>query len=81
VTDVDNRATLVAICEALKVQYVSLGSLERSFYALFQALLRHHPDLEQQYLEVANRAVSAENPATASRIQQLDALLEQLKKQ
>ncbi len=76
----ETRETLIAICESLKGQYISLGSLERSFHLLFQVIEHYHPDAGEQYDAVASKALWQENPATRERIEQLDALLQQLKK-
>jgi hypothetical protein len=77
--ETQTRQTLIAICEVLKGHYIDLGSLDRSFYALFQALQQYHPELEQQYLAEAGKSLQAENPAMRARLERLDELLAQLK--
>ena len=78
--DADSRVTFIKICELLKGHHVDLAALDRSFYALFQALRQHHPDLEQQYLEAAGRNLQKENLAMRDRLEKLDELLQELRK-
>jgi hypothetical protein len=80
VSDSETRETLVAICETLKAQYIALGSLQRGFYAFFQAAQHYHPDIQEKYDKAAVLALSSDNPATREQIERLDALLQQLRK-
>ena len=79
-SDDETREALVAICEVLKVEYKYLGSLQRGQAALFDALKKEIPTIEQRYAESAKQAFGQDYPGTAERLEQLDALLQQLKK-
>ena len=78
--ETDTRDVLIAICQTLKAEYVYLGSLQRSVYALIQALKIGNSAIEDLYDQQIRKAVSIEHPATAEQIQRVDALLEKLKK-
>lgn len=73
------RETLIAICEVLKAEYKYLGSLQRGQSALFDALKKEIPMIEQRYAESARQAFGQDYPGTAERLEQLDALLARLK--
>ena len=78
--DSEIRETLIAICEALKTEYVSLGSLQRSFRGLYVALVEGNADLLQKYSQGEGKALQEEPETTREKIVRLDALLQQLGK-
>jgi hypothetical protein len=78
--DSETRETLIAMGEILKGEFLYLASLHRGFYALFESLKQELPGIEKRYSEAAGWAIDKEYPGTREKIEQLDALLQQLKK-
>jgi hypothetical protein len=76
--DNDIREALIAICETLKAEAKYLASLQRGLVGFYNAAKSELPNLEARYR--GQVIEMEEHPATAEKIQLIDALLEQLKK-
>jgi hypothetical protein len=77
-TDFEIRRALISICETLKVQAIHLFSLHRSTVKMYEAAKKELPDFELAYDSV-NPEIK-DYPGNSGLLQQVDALLAQLKK-
>lgn len=78
-TDSDTRESLITICEVLKEEFLYLASLNSAMRSLFGALKQQLPNFEAHYKD-QGASFGGTSPEMREKIEQLDALLQQLRK-
>jgi hypothetical protein len=78
--DSEVREVLIAICETVQAEFRYLGALQNSHVRFYEAVKSEIPEIEKHYRDLSPVSIQ-DHPGTAERIQLIDALLEQLKKQ
>ncbi len=76
--DPETREVLINVCEAVKADLRYLLALHRSLAALYDAIKRDHPEIQQAYQEEATPI--REHPEAHETLDRVDELLQQLRK-
>jgi hypothetical protein len=73
----EDKAVLLTLCEVVRANTSYLTNLHHHMTALYDALLRDHPELRKSYLEETEKTRLF--PSAERLLEQLDALIQQLK--
>jgi hypothetical protein len=74
--DLPTRQIMLFVCEALRTNTIYLTGLHRNVAALYDALLKDHPELEKTYQEEMEKM--RDFPSSEGLLTNIDALIRRL---